>query len=248
MSSSHDQVREWALVQRIRKLRESAPQGNELRAVQAELLAAFESDIRATGAEIRAKCASYRVFQLDRPGREGGILENHLRMWIIAQSVVKYDPCRNDSFAKYVFFGWRTKASVHEYLKEFKSPTRPVKDDDGKIVKEIVRLISINTGGRDSEGGDQSIDIEDEQGQTPREIMELQDAFLAVAGQAGRTPDEMLRLLKPLAFRFCSPEETDEHRRREAMLVLLRDDVSCPDRSDEFQRRQWWNSLVGGSE
>ena len=247
MNSRHDQDREWALVRRIRELRESAPRGQELKAAQTELVAAFENDIRTTAAGIRAKCASYRVFQLDPPGREGGVLENHLRMWIIARSVPRYDPLRNDNFAKYVFYGWRTRASIQEYLKEFKSPTRPVKDEDGKVVNEIVKLISLNTGGKDSEGGEQSIDIEDEQGQTPRETMELQEAFVAVAYQAGRTPDEMLRLLKPLTIPFCRPEETDEHHRREAMLVLLRDDASCPDRSDEFQRRQWWNSLVGGS-
>lgn len=244
MTSMHDQNSEWALIELIRKLRECDPRSDKLRAAQAELISAFEDDVRKTAGEIRARCASYRVFQLDRPGREGGILENHLRMWIIARSVAKYDPCKNDSFAKYVFFGWRTKASIQEYLKEFKLPARPAKDDEGKIVDEIVRLISINTGGRDSEGGEQPIDIEDEQGQTPREIMEIRDAFLAVAGQAGLTPDEMLRLLKPLAFPFCQPEETDEYRRRKAMLVLIRDDVSCPDRSDEFKRRQLWNSLA----
>jgi hypothetical protein len=190
----------------------------------------------------------YRVFQLDRPGREGGILENHLRMWIIARSVAKYDPSKNNSFAKYVFFGWRTRASIQEYLKEFKPPTRPVRGNEGEIVNEIVRLISINTGGKNAEGGEQSVDIEDEQGQAPVEIMEIREAFLAVAGQAGRTAEEMLRLLKPLAFPYCKPDETDEYRRREAMLTLLRDDVSWPDCTGEFQRRQWWTSLVDGAE
>ena len=256
MNFPHDQDREWALVRRIRELRESDPQGAELKAVQAELVAAFEDDIRETGSEIRAKCASYGVFQKDHPGREGGILENHLRMWIIYRSVPRYDPSKNDSFAKYVFVGWRSMGSIQEYLKEFESPTRPVKDDEGKIikddkgkvVKEIVRLISLDTGGGDSEGGDLATDVEDDQGEAPRETMELLDTLDAVAREASLTPERMLELLKPLAIPQCEPDETDEHRRREAMLALLRDDLSSPDCSDEFQRRQWWNSLVGGSE
>ena len=248
MNCPHHQDREWALVQRIRELRESDPQCDELKAAQAELVAAFEDDIRKTGGEIRAKCKSYRVFQLDRPDREGGILENHLRIWIIARSVPKYDPSKNDNFAKYVFVGWRSRGSIQEYLKEFKSPTRPIKDDEGKIVKEIVRLISLGTGGGDSEDGGYVIDVEDDQGETPREIMEIQDVLGVVAREASLTPERMLELLKPLAFPYCKPGETDEYRRREAMLTLLRDDLSWPDCSDEFQRRQWWNSLVDGPE
>ena len=248
MNHRHNQEKEWALVLRIRELRQSDPQGAELKAAQGELVAAFEEDVRKTAKQIRSKCASFRVFQMDRPGPEGGILENHLRMWILVRSVPKYDPSKNDSFAKYVFVGWRTRASIEEYLREFKSPTRRVKDDEGNTVNEIIRIISLDPGWTDTEEEGPSVEVTCDMGETDREVLETRDALDAMAKEAILTPERTLRLLKPLAFPQCEPDETDEHCRREAMLAMFRDDLSSPDCSDEFQRREWWNSLVGGSE
>mgnify|MGYP001090503535 CR=1 FL=1 len=241
MSHAHNQDKEWSLVQRIRQLRESDPRCGALRALQGELVASFENDIRNAASEIRAKCASLRVFQLDR---DGGILENHMRMWIIAQSVPRYDPSQNDSFAKYVFVGWRTRASIQEYLKEFKLPKRRAKDDEGNTVNRIVKLISLDRMGDDSEEDGPVVVVEDEQGELPRETVELRDVLDTMAAEANLTPERMLRLMEPLASPQCKPSETDEHRRRNAMIALLRDDFVCPDCSNEFQRRRWWNSLV----
>lgn len=253
MSPSHDQDREWALVQRIRALRESDPQGTELKAAQEELVAAFSKDIRSMARKIRKTKGFSSVFMVGLGDANEGALESHLGGWIIVRSVKTYDPQKNDSFKIWVVTNWQSKMCIGEYIRECQKGLlhRWERDENGKRIRKVLSVESLdirleNNGG---ERGPPLIDsVQRDLGEADHETLDCRDALRSLAKGSSLMPGRMLELLKPLACPDCKTEETDEYRRREAMLALVRDDLSCPDCSDEFQRRQWWNGLVDGSE
>jgi hypothetical protein len=253
MKHLHDQDWEWVIIQRIRELRRLNPQGDELKALQEELVAAFEGDVRDTAEQIRRKDISSEVLRQDDPVRDG-ILEGYLREWIIRYSVKYYNPQKNNSFAKYVFTGWRDIA-FQVYLKEFEPPTGRIAGPDGNVMDKIIRLVSIETPVGTEEGEEVSLgELLSTDRRVPRDqeidrkTIDCRDSLDVLARKSCVHPERLLQLLRALAYQNCESDETDEHRRRDAMLALLRDDLSCPDCSDEFQRRQWWNSLVAEQE
>lgn len=197
------------------------------------------------------RCAHSRLFKQD-PGPNGD-LENHLRRWITDYSVPKYDPQRNDSFAKWVFTGWRSNASIQQYMRQFKLPTQEVIDADGETVKKIVRFISIDHSVRAKDGKERPLssvisrDRRNDRQPCPQDNEDC-DIFGTLAKETGVAVEHVLDALKVLALPKSECTNSDERCRREAMLLLLRTDISYPDHSSEFQRREWWNRLVAGDE
>ena len=151
---------------------------------------------------------------------------------------------------------------------------KPKKGANGKLIKLPVRMGSLDSVVRSGDGKARPLGHIVSQGRQfvggglaeefSLDGFEMRHDLRVMVDGACLTREEVLALLGPLLQPQCTVEElkrrlgqeqctcpgctSDEHRRREAMLVLLRSDLSCPDCSDEFQRRNWWNSLVAGPE
>ncbi len=281
MSTSHDQARELELVRAIRQMRAVASADNDLGKLEEEIVVRFEADIAETARKVRGKYRNYRIDQQDPP--EQGDLENRLTHLLLQNAVDEYDPLKNDSFAMFVFSGWRTEKGgcIQQYLKRFRLPEvnvlgrdgKPKRDAKGKLIKKPIRMGSLDRPTRTADGESGSLGQiipQDRQvvggrlaKRASHDIFEMWQDLEVIADGVCLANGEALSILGPLLKPKCKPEDlrrrsghekctcpgctSNEHLRRKAMILLLRYDVSFPDCSDEFQRRQWWNSLVDGS-